>query len=232
MSSSAPTLASFFAQDSCSIKICGVKTAADAQALVDLGIAALGVNFWPLSKRFIEHDEAAPWLREVATKILRVGVFVNATSDLIEEIYSKELIDIAQLHGDETPEQLSQLLSRGVPCIKALGIRDAGDVPHAQDYVGSLGLLLDTAAPGVYGGTGATFDWSLAQDVQALLPQMPILLAGGITAENAESAVVAVRPCAIDIASGAEISPGVKDIDKVRAIQSAVNRAKTVKAFS
>jgi phosphoribosylanthranilate isomerase len=199
---------------------------------VEQNIAALGVNFWPLSKRFIAHDDAAPWLKEVAGQILRVGVFVNATTDLIEDIYAQGLIDLAQLHGDESPEQLSQLLARGIPCIKALGIKDAPDVASAQDYSGALGLLLDTAAPGIYGGTGATFDWALARDVKSLLPQMPILLAGGITAENAESAVRGVQPCAIDIASGAEISPGIKDMQKVRAIQDAVNRAKTVKAFS
>lgn len=232
MSSSTSFLASFLSSAECSIKICGVTTAADARALVEHGITALGVNFWPLSKRFIAPDAAAPWLLEVSTKILRVGVFVNATSDLIAEIYAQGLIDLAQLHGDETPEQLSTLLAQGIPCIKALGLQDGSDIAQAQEYAGALGLLLDTAAPGIYGGTGATFDWALAGAVHQSMPEMPLLLAGGIHADNAESAVRAVRPCAIDIASGAEISPGVKDFVKVRAIQDAVNRAKTVKAFS
>jgi phosphoribosylanthranilate isomerase len=232
MSASTSSLASFLSPDDCSIKICGVTTAADAHALVEHGIAALGVNFWPLSKRFIAPDDAAPWLHEVASKIVRVGVFVNATSDLMAEIYAQGLIDLVQLHGDESPEQMSGLLAQGIPCIKALGLKEQDDVAQAHEYAGALGLLLDTAAPGVYGGTGATFDWALAGAVHHSMPEMPLLLAGGITAQNAESAVRAVRPCAIDIASGAEILPGVKDFTKVQAIQNAVNLAKTVKAFS
>lgn len=215
-------MASFFSRDRCSLKICGVTTAADAQGLIDCGVAALGVNFWPLSKRFIAPDEAAPWLQAAAGKILRVGVFVNAATDYMRELHQAGWIDVVQLHGDESPEEMRVLLDEGIPCIKAMGIRDRGDVAGLAEYGQATALLLDTAAPGVYGGTGATFDWSLAVEAKRLFPEMPILLAGGITPGNASAAIATVSPAAIDIASGAESAPGVKDFAKVQALLSAM----------
>jgi phosphoribosylanthranilate isomerase len=204
------------------LKICGVTSAADAQRLVDCGVAALGVNFWPLSKRYISPDDATPWLMAVRGSILRVGVFVNASVDFITELFAQGMIDVAQLHGDESPEELRQLLDRDIPCIKAIGIRDEDDLAQLAKYSAANALLLDTAAPGVYGGTGETFDWSLAIDAMLRQPDMPILLAGGITSNNAADAIATVHPAAIDIASGAESAPGVKDFEKVQALQQVI----------
>jgi phosphoribosylanthranilate isomerase len=222
MSDPLPLLASFFSPQRCSLKICGVTSAADAQGLVDCGVAALGVNFWPLSKRYISPDDAAPWLRAVRGSIVRVGVFVNASHDFIAEVYAQGLIDVAQLHGDESAEDVQFLVEKNIPCIKAIGIRDEDDLAQLKLYEQAQALLLDTAAPGVYGGTGATFDWSLAIEAKFRLPTMPIVLAGGITPQNAAQAIATVHPAAIDIASGAESSPGVKDFVKVKALQEAV----------
>lgn len=222
---------SFFSPDRCSLKICGITTTADAQGLVAEKVAALGVNFWPLSKRYIDPDDAAPWLLLVSGSIVRVGVFVNAGTDFIAELYGRGLIDVAQLHGDESPCEMQLLLDRGIPCIKALGIRDAVDLLRLNDYQRANALLLDTAAPGVYGGTGSAFDWSLAIAAQMRMPGMPILLAGGITPDNAAAAIARVHPAAIDIASGAEISPGIKDMRKVSELQAIVSQ-KSDAAFS
>lgn len=222
MSDPSPLLAAFFSSHRSSLKICGVTTAADAQGLVDCGVAALGVNFWPLSKRYITPDAAAPWLRAVRGSIVRVGVFVNASTDFIAEIYAQGLIDVAQLHGDESAAQIGELIEKKIPSIKAIGIRDMDDLAQLPAYQQANALLLDTAAPGVYGGTGATFDWSLAIQVHFRLPTMPILLAGGITPLNAAEAIAMVHPAAIDIASGAESAPGVKDFAKVKALQSII----------
>ncbi|MFY7818358.1 MAG: phosphoribosylanthranilate isomerase [Akkermansiaceae bacterium] len=222
----ASLIESFFSPDRCSLKICGITTAADAQGLVDEKVAALGVNFWPLSKRYIDPDDAAAWLLAVSGSILRVGVFVNAETDFIAELYGRGLIDVAQLHGDECPSEMQLLLDRGIPCIKALGIHDANDLLSLKEYSNAQALLLDTAAPGVYGGTGSAFDWSLAIDAQMRMPSMPILLAGGISPENAGSAIDRVHPAAVDIASGAEISPGIKDMRKVRELQAIVTQKK------
>lgn len=217
-----PLLETFFDPASCSLKICGVIRADDAQGLVDRKVHALGVNFWPLSKRFISPDDAAPWLRDVAGKILRVGVFVNARPDYIAEVFRSGIIDAAQLHGDESPGELAELQAMNIPCIKACGIRDAGDLDGLSHFAHADGLLLDTAAPGVYGGTGHAFDWSLAQQAGLLLPTVPLLLAGGITPANAAEAVSQVHPAALDVASGAEVSPGVKDFAKVDALLRAL----------
>jgi phosphoribosylanthranilate isomerase len=109
----------FFAADWVSLKICGITRAEDARGLVECGVEALGVNFWPLSKRFISPDDAAPWLHEVKGQIVRVGVFVNAQNDFIEELMRQDLIDVVQLHGDESSEQMAALQARGIPCVRA-----------------------------------------------------------------------------------------------------------------
>lgn len=217
-----PLLETFLDPASCSLKICGVTRADDAQGLVDRMVHALGVNFWPLSKRFISPDEAAPWLRDVAGKILRVGVFVNARPDFIAEVFRSGIIDAAQLHGDESPAELADLQALGIPCIKACGICDAEDLTGLSQFAHADGLLLDTAAPGIYGGTGHAFDWSLAKQTRLLLPGVPLLLAGGITPANAADAVSQVHPAALDVASGAEVSPGIKDFAKVADLMRAL----------
>ncbi|PAW61167.1 MAG: hypothetical protein B9S37_06370 [Verrucomicrobiia bacterium Tous-C3TDCM] len=214
----------FFAADEVSLKICGITRAEDARGLVACGVTALGVNFWPLSKRFISPDDAAPWLHEVNGSIVRVGVFVNAKNDFIEELVRQDLIDVVQLHGDESAVQMEALQARGIPCVRAYGVKCAADLVGLAEFANADALLLDTAAPGVYGGTGEVFDWSLVQQVREAFPGKPLFLAGGITPQNAESAVRQVLPAALDVASGAEISPGVKDFVKVHEIQAAVGK--------
>jgi phosphoribosylanthranilate isomerase len=204
-----------------SLKVCGVTRPGDAAQLVRLGVDAIGVNFWPRSKRFLDPQQAA-WLAELAGRILRVAVTVNADPEPLIELFQKGWIDAVQLHGDETPDGARVYRERGVPLIKALGVPAEGGLDQADEY-GAAAVLLDTHAPGVYGGTGESFDWKRAVDFIHSHPGLPLILAGGIVPENAALAVAQVRPVAIDVASGAESSPGIKDFTKVSALLAALH---------
>ncbi|MGJ8633689.1 MAG: phosphoribosylanthranilate isomerase [Luteolibacter sp.] len=209
----------FFGKEMTALKICGVRTLEDAERLVELGVDAVGFNFWPKSKRYIAAEEGS-WMKGLAGSILRVGVFVNEGSDLPFRLYGEGMIDVVQLHGDEPVEVVRRFSDAGIPVIKALGVKDVDDVAGAGAYGGS-GVLLDAHAPEVFGGTGKTFDWSLALKFKKAFPDMPMILAGGITPLNAGDAVREVRPAALDVASGAEIEPGVKDFEKVELLLAA-----------
>jgi len=200
-----------------SLKICGITLADDAQRLVDLGVHALGVNFWPSSKRYISPEAAKPILKSVKGKIVRVGVFVNADPALPRQLLEDGLIDLAQFHGDETPEYCSAFADDSLPFIKAIGVKNKQSLHNIGRYRANA-ILLDTPAPGVYGGTGEKFDWTHARDFIDTHPDIPVLLAGGITPTNADDAIAQVHPAALDIASGAELAPGIKDFEKVQAL--------------
>lgn len=204
-----------------SLKICGVTTRDDAAALAALGVDAIGANFWPRSKRYLD-PQAADWLKDFAGRFLRVGVFVNQDSQLPLRLFREGFIDVVQVHGDETPEELRIYQESGVPFIKGIGVKTLADLEHAVDFHAAA-ILLDAHAPGIYGGTGATFDWNAATGFKQLHPEIPLILAGGIVPENAAAAAAMVRPAALDVASGAELSPGVKDLDKVAALLAALN---------
>ncbi|MGL4399124.1 MAG: phosphoribosylanthranilate isomerase [Luteolibacter sp.] len=205
-----------------SLKICGVTTPEDANGLVALGVEALGVNFWPQSKRYLAPDDAI-WLRELEGKILRVGVFVNEPPELPLRLVRDGYLDVVQLHGDETPEDAAAFREEEIPFIKAIGVKTLADLDRAMEY-GAAALLLDAHAPGIYGGTGEVFDWEVASDFRRQHPQLPVILAGGIVPENAGLAAMSVQPAALDIASGAEISPGIKDFEKVASFLTALHR--------
>lgn len=195
-----------------SLKICGVTRREDAHALVDLGVDAIGVNFWPKSKRHILPQHAT-WLHEIAGKILRVGVFVNQSLEFSLGLWGDGLIDVIQLHGDEGEIEHQFLAAAGAPFFQAIAITHHG-IPTAPIPSRASAVLLDAHAPGVYGGTGVTIDWNSARALRDAHPEMPVILAGGITAQNAVAAITAVHPAALDTASGVESSPGIKDLEK------------------
>ncbi len=202
-----------------SLKICGITSAADANLLADLGIEALGVNFWPQSSRFCPPDMVEGILAPMKGRILRVGVFVNNSIPFADELLEKGLLDVVQLHGDETIEDIRHFLDQGVPVIRAVS---ADHLPDYELPTENFALLIDTPAGKDYGGTGQTFDWSIAQKFIKDHPDVPVILAGGLNPENASEAIDAVEPVAIDIASGAESAPGIKDSTKVRALLDAL----------
>ena len=199
--------------DSVRTKICGVRSEQQSLEIIDLGVDALGFNFWPKSKRYLEPADAL-WLRNLAGKTLRIGVFVNADRNAIDRLLGDDLIDWAQLHGDEPPEFVANLQKEGLKVFKALGVKNRESLAHAEQFGGPL--LLDAYAPIEYGGSGEQMDWALGAEAVKMFPDRDVILAGGLKPENVGSAVSQVHPAAVDVASGVEEAPGVKDLDLCR----------------
>ena len=212
------------------IKICGLRTLADAEAVLAAGGDAIGLNFFARSPRFVEHSAAAEIARQTAGKLCRVGLFVNAAADEVCRTFNELELDLIQLHGDEPPEYLAQLGGR--PVMKAF--RLAGeDLEPITAYLAAAAelsaaprlVLLDALRAGQFGGTGATVDWPAAGRLRELLGATPLVLAGGLVPENVAAAIAAVRPYAVDTASGVETPPGLKDASLVAAFVAAARTA-------
>jgi len=181
----------------CKVKICGVTSVEDADIVLESGADALGVNLIPSSKRYVELQRARAIVDRVRGRMLTVAVLADPTPETAATILRELGVDRLQLHGDESPEQLSQL---GPTAFKAVRIADSSDVQRAAQYSGDL-LLVDAKVPGALGGTGTTFDWSL---VAELARSRQLIVAGGLSADNVARAIHALRPWAVDVASGVE----------------------------
>ena len=192
------------------VKICGITRLEDALAAARLGADALGFNFWPGSKRFIAPAEARRIIRALPPLLATVGVFVDPSHDEAVAAAAVSGVQVLQLHGDEPPEACRAFQ---LPVVKGLRVGGPEALAELDRYAGLAGILLDAASPG-YGGSGLTFDWAIARAAAA---RVPLLLAGGLTPDNVGEAVRAVRPWAVDVASGVESSPGVKDPVKLAA---------------
>ena len=190
------------------VKICGITRLEDALEAARLGADALGFNFWPGSKRYVAPADARAIVRRLPPFVTAVGVFVDAPREEILRAVAASGVQVAQLHGDEPPELCASL---PLPVVKALRIANAHALAALAAYEVS-GFLLDAPSAG-YGGSGKTFDWSLATEAAAVVP---VMLAGGLTPENVAEAIRAVRPWGVDVASGVERAPGVKDLAKLR----------------
>jgi phosphoribosylanthranilate isomerase len=198
------------------LKVCGITRADDAELAVEVGAWAVGFILWPGSKRYVEPAMAAGIARSVRRRTELVGVFVNPTLD--EVAHAADLMGLThlQLHGDEGPSFCAAAAQRtGCRVIKALRVRSRADVADAQRYHTDLHLL-DSA------GNGQTWDWGLAGERHT---RIPLIVAGGLTPENVGEAVAQARPWAVDVASGVEAAPGIKDPAKVRAFAAAVAEA-------
>ncbi len=192
----------------------------DALAAIDAGADYLGFNFYPKSVRFVEKEtcaEITSVLKREHPNIKLVGVFVNSPVDDVKNILETCSLDLAQLHGDETPEIFAQL----APCVFKAFRGIPSDVTGYERYEAPT-FLVDAAVKGVYGGSGVTADWSA---VAELAKRYPLLLAGGLTPENVADAVRQVKPWGVDVASGVESAPGEKDAAKMSAFVKAVKRA-------
>lgn len=197
------------------VKICGITQAAQAEEIANLGADALGINFWPKSKRYLPVDQAAGWLPSLKNRTTLVAVMVNPDRLLLDRLQAEGLAHMLQLHGDEPPAEVERLMNAGARVIKALQIRDRASLSQIREFPCPT-VLLDAYNPGIYGGSGETFPWELAVIAQEENPEKRILLSGGLTPENIAQAVRQTRPVAVDVASGVESAPGIKDLDLVR----------------
>lgn len=193
------------------IKICGITRIEDALVAVEAGADALGLVFYANSPRAVTIEQAQAIVAALPPFVLSVGLFVNASRSEINEVLAAVPLSLLQFHGDES---VADCEGYQRPYLKALRVHAGMDVLAAVgSYPSAAGVLLDTYVHGVPGGTGEAFDWSL---VPADLPR-PVVLAGGLTAQNVKSAIAATAPYAVDVSGGVEVSKGIKDAAKVRA---------------
>jgi phosphoribosylanthranilate isomerase len=202
------------------VKICGIGTLDDARLAGELGAAAVGFVFWPGSPRYIEPELARAIVADLPPFIAPVGVFVDQPPGHIAEVAALVKLAAVQLHGDEAP---ADYISSAVRVIKAVAVSPDFDAAAACDAVPQRAtLLLDAHDPVRRGGTGQTIDWSVAADVAR---RRPIILSGGLTPSNIAEAIAQVRPYAVDVSSGVELAPGIKDPEKLAALFAAVTRS-------
>lgn len=192
-------------------KICGITRIEDALVAAEAGADAIGLVFYDKSPRAVDVRQARAILAALPPFVTSVGLFVNASRCFIGEVLDAVPLDVLQFHGDETPEQCE---GHGRPWFKALRVRPGDDLlAEARRFAGARAILLDAYVPGVPGGTGERFDWSL---IPADLP-MPLILAGGLTPDNVTEAIASVRPYGVDVSGGVEAAKGIKDAAKVAA---------------
>ena len=191
------------------VKVCGLTNVDDALRCIAAGADAIGLNFWPASPRCVDTRMARAIVEAGGDHVQMVGVFVDFSVAQIREILLETGIAWAQLHGEEPPEALAALLPHAY---KAISVKDGSAIELARSYPGEH-ILLDASVPGMPGGTGRTFDWAIAAEVQK---ERKLTLAGGLTPDNVAQAVATVKPFRVDVASGVESAPGRKDPDLVK----------------
>jgi len=206
--------------DAPKVKFCGIARLEDAEHAAQLGAWAVGMIFWPRSPRRCTMDEAAAIAAALKRRVELAGVFVDAHLDDVAATADALELTLIQLHGDEGPAYCAEVARRtGAKVIKAARVRDRADVRALHAFAATDFHLLDAYAPGRPGGTGETFAWELAGEHPR---DRPLILSGGLTPENVGKAIAAVRPFAVDVASGVEATPGVKDHARMTAFAQAV----------
>ena len=203
------------------IKVCGIRDRATAVSVAELGVDAIGLNFYSRSPRSVTREEAIEISNALPEGILRVGVFVNHTCSEIESIVSTCRLDIVQLHGDERPAFVVELRQKlpEIPLIRAWRMPEEGlgdlakflEECHSQQ-IRIAGCLVDAHVSGLYGGSGKTVPWQRLSEQYSQQSSPPLILAGGLTPANIAEAITVVRPWGVDVASGVESAPGVKDL--------------------
>ncbi len=197
------------------IKMCGITRSEDARLAVQLGVEMLGFVCWPQSPRFITPERIRDIVDGLPASIATVGVFVDQPVEAITHTCSLGGLSVVQLHGNEPESEWSRV---GLPVIKAIGVTGELDVRRLTQWPDEVTPLLDASDPIRRGGTGRVIDWRIAAQAASM---RPILLSGGLTPLNVAEAVATVRPWAVDVSSGIELKPGVKDARLMRAFVEA-----------
>jgi phosphoribosylanthranilate isomerase len=199
------------------VKICGIRRTEDALLAAELGAWAVGFVFWPGSARFIDPYRARRISTALPPWVVPVGVFVDQPAEYVSAVASLVRLAVVQLHGSETPEMVERMPQR---VIKSVAVTSDFDDSSVDRIPARAGVLLDAHDPERHGGTGTTVDWSRAA---AAARRRRVLLAGGLRPENVRTAIDTVRPFGIDVSSGVESAPGVKDPDRLRALFTALD---------
>ena len=208
-------------------KICGLRTIESVNAAVAAGTAYVGFNFFPKSPRYVTFSQAAELAKSMPAGVVKVALTVNADDDAIAKMLGEVPTDMLQLHGSETPKRVAHIRERfDLPVMKAVGVADASDLPQLVEYSKVADQLLVDAKPPkgspLPGGNGLAFDWRLIADLEWPTPWM---LAGGLTPENVAEAMRLTGATMVDVSSGVESAPGVKDLDKIAAFVKAAKGA-------
>jgi phosphoribosylanthranilate isomerase len=204
------------------VKICGVTRLEDAEAAIEAGAWAIGVNHWPQGVRTSSPEVAVEIGAAVKRRCELAGVFVNAPLDEIARAAIDEQLTLVQLHGDEGPAFCAEVARRtGCRVMKAIHVRSGADLRAAEAYRTDFHLL-DTHRLSTPGGTGESFDWELVSERRS---DVPMILAGGLTADNVAAAIQIARPWGVDVASGVEVAPGIKNPARIKAFVEAAERA-------
>lgn len=200
------------------VKICGITSLKDAEMAVNYSVPAIGLIFYPDSPRYVDPAEVEQWIDRIPDSVKKVGVFVNEQIDTINNITRQLKLEFIQLHGDESPEFCNGIIR---PVIKVFRVGDEFDAIVLNGY-DVHGFLFDTYKKGNPGGTGTRFNWDLIANLKT---ETPIILSGGLTPENVLNGIEAVNPAAVDVNSGVESVPGVKDEEKIKELFSVLEHS-------
>lgn len=204
------------------VKVCGLTTVENARVVANAGVDSIGLVFFKKSLRNVSIAKAEQIVNAMPAFVTTTALFVNPSKDLVEEVITTTKIDLLQFHGDES-EQFCNQFSR--PYIKAIRINNKTDIlASSNQYTSAKAILFDTLVKGVAGGTGKVFDWQLLDEKTLQNINNPVILAGGLNVENVAQAITKIRPWAVDVSGGVEITAGIKSTTKVQEFIKMVNR--------
>ena len=204
------------------VKICGITTLADALAAIHGGADALGFNFFPQSKRYVNVRTESDWMATLPRDVLKVAVMVDPTWSELTKAAQLSFIDAIQLHGSEPVEFCRRVAENQIPFAKALPVAGPRPLENVPDFFTDM-VILDSNTPRGFGGSGEKFDWMIGSKFVEQNPRLRVIVAGGLTPENVAEAVGTIRPFGVDVTSGVESSAGRKDPHRVQAFIAAAH---------